>query len=29
MITNLKPHLQINETTVECPVASCTHKVER
>ncbi len=29
MITNLKPHLNIDATTVECPVAGCTHKVER
>lgn len=29
MITNLKPHLQIDDSTVECPVAGCTHKVDR
>lgn len=28
-ITNLKPHLNIDATTVECPVAGCTHKVDR
>jgi len=29
MINNLKPQLQIDDSTVECPVAGCIHKVER